>query len=101
MKQVSFRVIMKLASCIMVGSIVILSNCIVLKDEGFAIYLTREDIPPAKMEALSHVEITDKPVISLTDIITYNAETHELKGELFFVPLHLCQPASQLSVPHQ
>jgi len=63
----------------MVGTIVILSSCIVSKDEGFAIYLTKVDIPPARMEALSHVEITDKPIISLTDIITYNAQTHELK----------------------
>jgi hypothetical protein len=50
-----------------------------MKAEGFAIYFTREDIPPAKMELLSHVEIADQPIISLPDIISYNAQTHELK----------------------
>ena len=50
-----------------------------MKGEGFAIYLTRDDIPPEKMEMLSHVDIADQPIISLQDIITYNAQTHELK----------------------
>jgi hypothetical protein len=31
------------------------------------------------MEALSHVDIADQPIISIGDIITYNAQTHELK----------------------
>jgi len=31
------------------------------------------------MEALSHVDIADQPIISIEDIITYNAQTHELK----------------------
>jgi hypothetical protein len=48
-------------------------------DEGFAIYLTKQDIPPAQMEALSHVNLTDQPVISAEDVITYNAQTHEIK----------------------
>jgi hypothetical protein len=48
-------------------------------DEGFAIYLTKQDIPPAQMEALSHVNLTDQPIISIKDVITYNAQTHEIK----------------------
>lgn len=47
--------------------------------EGFSIYLTKEDIPPSRMEALSHVEIADQPIISITDIITYDAQTYEIK----------------------
>jgi len=47
--------------------------------KGFAIYLTREDIPPEKMEMLSHINIADHPIISMQDIITYNAQTHEIK----------------------
>ena len=47
--------------------------------KGFAIYLTREDIPPEKMEMLSHVNIADYPIIYMQDIITYNAQTHEIK----------------------
>jgi len=46
---------------------------------GFAIYLTKGDIPPARMPALSHVDLAEPPVISMEDIITYNAPTHELK----------------------
>lgn len=46
--------------------------------EGFAIYLTKEDIPPSQMEALSHIDIAEQPIISITDIITYNAQTHEI-----------------------
>ncbi|MFC1980338.1 hypothetical protein ACFLVS_05810 [Chloroflexota bacterium] len=47
--------------------------------EGFAIFLTKEDIPPSRMEALSYIEIADQPIISLMDIITYDAQTHEIK----------------------
>jgi len=31
------------------------------------------------MEALSHVDLSDQPIISVEDIITYNAQTHEMK----------------------
>lgn len=48
------------------------------KDEGFAIYLTKDDIYPAQLPALSHVEIDEHPIITHTDIITYNAYTHEI-----------------------
>ena len=55
------------------------SGCSSPNQEGFAIYLTKGDIPPARMEALSHVDIAEQPIISMEDIITYNAQTHELK----------------------
>jgi hypothetical protein len=45
----------------------------------FAIYLTRDDIPVAKMPILSHVEIADTPVISINDIVSYTKDTHEIK----------------------
>jgi hypothetical protein len=69
----------KLFVLILVSAIILLSGCETSKGEGFAIYLTKEDIPPAQMEALSHVEIADQPIISTEDIINYNAQTHELK----------------------
>jgi len=47
--------------------------------EGFAIYLTKDDIPVSQMEALSHVEIADEPVISTKDIMAYTEDTHEIK----------------------
>jgi len=47
--------------------------------EGVAIYLTRDDVPPSKMEALSHVDIAAEPVVSMQDIVSYDAQTHEIK----------------------
>jgi hypothetical protein len=59
--------------------LLIAGGCIALDREGFAIYLTKDDIPPAQMPVLSHVDIAEKPIIGMDDIITYNAQTHELK----------------------
>jgi hypothetical protein len=47
--------------------------------EGFAIYLTKDNIPPSQMAMLSHVEIVDEPVIGIDDIVSYNAVTHEIE----------------------
>jgi hypothetical protein len=47
--------------------------------EGFAIYLTRDDVPVSEMEKFSHVEIADEPIISIQDIIAYHQETHEIE----------------------
>ena len=55
------------------------NGCTSRKDEGFAIYLTRQDIPVATMPVLSHVELADEPIISTDDIISYQKETHEIK----------------------
>ena len=63
----------------LVVSILVSSACATSKGEGFAIYLTKQDVPPAQMEALSHVNLTDQPIISVEDVITYNAQTHEIK----------------------
>ena len=78
----------------LVLGILVSSICTTSEGEGFAIYLTKEDIPPAQMEALSHVNIADQPIISIKDIITYNAQTHEIKltDEAF-------ERISQLEVP--
>ncbi|MFC1871514.1 hypothetical protein ACFLYF_03845 [Chloroflexota bacterium] len=74
--------------------LLISSGCTAVKGEGFAIYLTKEDILPAQMEALSHVNIADHPIISIKDIITYNAQTHEIRlTDIAF------ERISQLDVP--
>jgi hypothetical protein len=87
----------KLVVFIMIGAIITLSGCATpKKDEGFAIYLTKEDTPPAQMEALSHVEIEDQPIISMRDIITYDAQTHELE-----LTAAAFERISQLEVPVQ
>jgi hypothetical protein len=63
----------------LVLSILVSSICATSKGEGFAIYLTKQDIPPAQMEALSHVDIAERPIITVSDIITYDAQEHELR----------------------
>jgi hypothetical protein len=68
----------KLTALFMIGIIILLSGCTASKSEGFAIYLTEGDIPPAQMEALSHVDISEQPIIAMNDIIAYNATTHEI-----------------------
>jgi hypothetical protein len=67
------------ASCILLVVTVYSGYTAVTNGEGFAIYLTRDDVPPAKMEALSHVVLSDQPIVSVEDIIAYNAQTHEMK----------------------
>ena len=53
-------------------------GCHAPNHEGFAIYLTKGDVPPAQMPALSHIDIAEQPVIALDDILSYDADTHEM-----------------------
>ena len=62
--------------------------------EGFAIYLTEQDIPPAQMEVSSHVDIAERPIITTSDIITYDAQKHELR-----LTAGAFERISQLDVP--
>jgi len=62
--------------------------------EGFAIYLTKQDIPPAQMEDLNHVDIAERPIITISDIITYDAQEHELT-----LTVSAFERVSQLDVP--
>jgi len=88
MSKLTSYIPMKPITPIVIGIILVLgilvsSICITSEDEGndegFAIYLTKQDIPPAQMEALSHVKLADQSIISVEDVITYNAQTHEIK----------------------
>lgn len=65
-----------LASCCV---LLAASGCTPEATEGFGIYLTRDNIPPEQMAALSHVEIADKPIISTDDIVVYDPATHEME----------------------
>ncbi|HTY81214.1 MAG TPA: hypothetical protein VMB24_00365 [Dehalococcoidales bacterium] len=58
---------------------IIVGGNLAIKPGEFAIYLTKDDIPPVQMLYLSHYDISEKPVISQRDIVTYNEQTHELK----------------------
>ena len=68
----------KLTLVITVYVLLMSSGCSAPNHEGFAVYLTKGDIPPAQMPALSHIDIAEQPVIATNDIIAYNAKTHEI-----------------------
>ena len=73
--HIHLELILVCAACIIIMS----SGCSAPKHEGFAIYLTRRDIRPNQMPALSQIAIAEQPIIGINDIITYNSQTHELK----------------------
>jgi hypothetical protein len=77
MKRLFGHVPAKLTAVI-VCILLISSSCSAPNHKGFAIFLTKGDIPPAQMPTLSHVDIAEQPVIAMNDIITYNAKTHEI-----------------------
>ncbi len=60
------------------GVLLVSAGCSAPADEGFAIYLTKDDTPPSQMEMLSHVDIAEEPIIALDDITSYDAATHEM-----------------------
>jgi hypothetical protein len=75
----AFSIIL-LVSCIAFMPVLTFAvGCVDSSNEGFAIYLPEYDVLPTKMEALSHVELAEQPLIAARDIITYNALTHEIK----------------------
>jgi len=78
----------------LVSGVLVSSTCATAEGEGFAIYLTKQDIAPAQMEELGHVDMAETPIIEISDIITYDAQTHEIEltGEAF-------ERISQLDVP--
>jgi hypothetical protein len=47
--------------------------------EGFAIYLLAHDIPILEIPTMSHLELADEPLISVVDIVSYSASTHEIE----------------------
>jgi hypothetical protein len=77
--EITIRKIAIATSCILLLIIIYGGYITTTKGEGFAIYLTRRDVPPSQMEALSHVDLSDQPIISLEDIIAYDAQTHEMR----------------------
>ena len=64
--------------------------------EGFAIYLTRDDTPVSMMPVLSHVDLAEKPIISMDDIESYTGDTHviELTVEAYQRVMELQVPTS-------
>jgi hypothetical protein len=77
MKRLFGHVLAKLTA-VMVCVLLMSSGCSAPNHEGFAIYLTKGDIPPAQMPVLSHVDLAEQPIIAMNDIVTYNSSTHEI-----------------------
>ena len=78
MKRRFFIFFLNITAFIIAGIILLLGGCTAPDHEGFAIYLTKGDIPPEKLSVLSHADIVAKPVIAMDDIVAYNAGTHEI-----------------------
>jgi hypothetical protein len=79
LNRLSGRILTALTLVILVCLPILSAGCSTRKGEGMAVYLTKGDIPPSQMQALSHVDIAEQPAIGMQDIITYNAQTHEMK----------------------
>ena len=54
-------------------------GCASPQGEGFAIYLLAHDIPISEIPTMSHLELADEPLISVVDIVSYSASTHEIE----------------------
>ena len=46
--------------------------------EGFAIYLTKDNLTADKMPPLNQIQIADTPLIAMSDIISYDDLTYRL-----------------------
>ena len=64
------------------------------KDEGFAIYLLARDIPVSEMKIVSNLELADKPLLTLGDIVSYSRETHEIE-----LTAQACEKLLEIDVP--
>jgi hypothetical protein len=74
------RFVAWITALIMLVPIIIMSTgCSTPNSEGFAIYLTKGNISPGKVESLAKLEPAEQPFIGINDIVTYNADSHELK----------------------
>ncbi|MDQ7817898.1 MAG: hypothetical protein RDU14_12805 [Melioribacteraceae bacterium] len=47
-------------------------------NDSFGIYLTRDEVLPTHLEALSHIAPADKPLISLNEIVSYTWSDHTI-----------------------
>jgi len=73
------KIILVALMVVWLSTLLVFNGCSSGAGEGFAIYLTKNDIPASQMEMLSNVAIADKPVISIDDIISYTGNTHEIE----------------------
>ncbi len=56
-----------------------ITGCASEKSRGLAVYLTRDDIEPERLQDIDLVALSDSPIIAAEDIVSYNAQTYEIK----------------------
>lgn len=78
MSTINYQTAVKLAPIFLIGIILLLCCYPTSNGEGFAIYLTEDDISPVQIPVLNHVDITKQPIIAINDIEIYHANSHEI-----------------------
>jgi hypothetical protein len=73
-----FSQITKLNLLFLIGILVVLTGCTPQNHEGFAIYLTQDNISWDKMPALNQIKIANTPLIATSDIVSYTSSKHQL-----------------------
>jgi hypothetical protein len=68
----------KLIACLLL-LIVTFGGCAPERNEGFSIYLLARDTPVSTMPVLSHLELAERPLIPLSDIVSYTEATHDIE----------------------
>jgi len=73
-----FSNIFKHKSIKLIYIVILLMSCTPVNKEGFAIYLTQNDVLPANMKSLSTVKLQETPLISIDDVVSYDAQLHQI-----------------------
>lgn len=74
-----FNYALKSASLFMVCILAVSSGCSAPNKEGFAIYLTKEDISPWEMpSSLNRIDIPEQPLVRMEDVLSYDSEMHQI-----------------------
>ena len=61
-------------------SMILVFGCIDNESEGrFAIYSPKQEMTIDELAIASHIEISEEPIISIDDIISYSEQTHEIE----------------------
>jgi hypothetical protein len=62
-----------------IGLLLISGGCNAAKGQGFAIYLTRDSVPPSQMQTLNYVNLAEQPFLTTKDIVHYYSQTYALE----------------------
>jgi hypothetical protein len=68
------RLLVALILCLLLTPLV-LNGC-GPREEGFAIYLTKDNVPPSEMAQSGNVTLADEPLFSTVDIVSYERDTN-------------------------